>query len=85
MSRQQVREQAVTDEVIASFAGAPSERLREVMSSLVRHLHDFAREVRLTEAEWQRAIDVLTLGVKTTKDTRQEILQQPETGGALLP
>jgi len=55
MSTQQVREQAVTDEVIASFAGAPSERLREVMSSLVRHLHDFAREVRLTEAEWQRA------------------------------
>ena len=60
MSMQQVREQAVTDEVIASFAGAPSERLREVMSSLVRHLHDFAREVRLTEAEWQRGIDFLT-------------------------
>jgi hydroxyquinol 1,2-dioxygenase len=56
VSIQQVREQAVTDEVIASFAGAPSERLREVMSSLVRHLHDFAREVRLTEAEWQRGI-----------------------------
>ena len=58
MSMQQVREQAVTDEVIASFAGAPSKRLREVMGSLVRHLHDFAREVRVTEAEWQRGIDV---------------------------
>ena len=74
MSMQQVREQAVTDEVIASFAGAPSERLREVMSSLVRHLHDFAREVRLTEAEWQRGIDFLTRVGHTTTDKRQEFI-----------
>ena len=74
MSIQQVREQAVTDEVIASFAGAPSERLREVMSSLVRHLHDFAREVRLTEAEWQRGIDFLTRVGHTTTDKRQEFI-----------
>ena len=71
---QHVREQAVTDEVIASFAGAPSERLREVMSSLVRHLHDFAREVRLTEAEWQRGIDFLTRVGHTTTDKRQEFI-----------
>ena len=74
MSMQQIREQAVTDEVIASFAGAPSERLREVMSSLVRHLHDFAREVRVTEAEWQRGIDFLTRVGHTTTDKRQEFI-----------
>ena len=74
MSMQHVREQAVTDEVIASFAGAPSERLREVMGSLVRHLHDFAREVRLTETEWQRGIDFLTRVGHTTTDKRQEFI-----------
>ena len=74
MSMQQVREQAVTDEVIASFAGAPSKRLREVMGSLVRHLHDFAREVRVTEAEWQRGIAFLTRVGHTTTDKRQEFI-----------
>ena len=53
------REQAVTDEVLASFAGAASPRYREIMQSLVRHLHSFAREVRLTDAEWQQGIEFL--------------------------
>ncbi|MBV9060349.1 MAG: MFS transporter [Pseudonocardiales bacterium] len=43
----------MTEEVIASFAGAASPRYREIMESLVRHLHAFAREVRLTQAEWE--------------------------------
>ena len=50
---QAAREQAVTDEVLARFDGTPSPRLREVVQALVRHLHAFAREVRLTEAEWE--------------------------------
>lgn len=36
---QQAREQAVTDEVVAGFAGAVSPRYREIMQSLVRHMH----------------------------------------------
>ncbi len=54
------REDAVTAEVLASFGGADAPRFRDVMQSLVRHLHAFAREVRLTEAEWQQGIDFLT-------------------------
>ena len=34
-------------------------RLAEIMTALVRHLHEFAREVRLTEAEWMAAIQWL--------------------------
>jgi hypothetical protein len=45
------REQDVTDRVLASLAGAPSERYREVLQALVRAVHGFAREVRLTQAE----------------------------------
>jgi hydroxyquinol 1,2-dioxygenase len=44
------------------------------MDSLVRHLHDFAREVQLTEAEWASGIDFLTRVGKITDDKRQEFI-----------
>jgi hydroxyquinol 1,2-dioxygenase len=68
------REQAVTDEVLASFDGASSARSREVMQSLVRHLHSFAREVRLTDTEWQQGIEFLTRAGHITDDRRQEFI-----------
>ena len=68
------REQAVTDEVVASFAGAPDDRLREIVQSLTLHLHAFAREVRLTEQEWTAGIDFLTRVGHTTDDKRQEFI-----------
>lgn len=71
---QERREQAVTDEVVASFAAAPSERYREVMASLVRHLHGFARDVRLTQEEWERGIAFLTRTGHATTETRQEFI-----------
>ena len=71
---QAMREQAVTDEVIASFAGASSPRHREIMQSLVRHLHAFAREVRLTDSEWRHGIEFLTRAGHITDDRRQEFI-----------
>ncbi|MFF1757213.1 dioxygenase [Streptomyces sp. NPDC058266] len=68
------REQAVTDEVLAGFDQTADPRLREVMRSLVRHLHAFAREVRLTEREWETAIDFLTRAGHITDDRRQEFV-----------
>lgn len=44
------------------------------MQSLVRHLHAFAREVRLTQAEWDRGIDFLTRAGHITTDRRQELI-----------
>src|SRR5690606_32582165 len=76
-------EQALTDEVVASFAGAP-ERLREVMQSLTRHLHAFIREVRLTEDEWRAAIDFLTAVGKITDDKRQEFILLSDVLGASM-
>jgi maleylacetate reductase len=67
-------EAAVTAEVLATFSGAAAPRYREVMESLVRHLHAFAREVRLTEAEWQQGIDFLTRTGHITDDRRQEFI-----------
>lgn len=68
------REQELTDTVVASFAGTPHPRLLELVTALTRHLHAFAREVRLTEAEWQQAIGFLTAAGHITDDKRQEFI-----------
>ena len=47
--------------------------LKTVMDSLVRHLHDFAREVQLTEAEWSVGIDFLTRVGKIMATRRKEV------------
>ncbi|MEU3891928.1 dioxygenase [Streptomyces sp. NPDC029041] len=71
--QREVEDQLVR-KVLASFDGTPDARLKEVMQTLVRHLHDFIREVRLTEAEWQYAIDFLTAAGHITTDRRQEFV-----------
>jgi hydroxyquinol 1,2-dioxygenase len=68
------REEQLTDEVLASFDQTPDSRLRELLQGLVRHLHSYAREVRLTEAEWRFAIDFLTRTGHITDDRRQEFI-----------
>ena len=71
---QQEREQAVTDEVVASFAGTPDPRLREIVQSLTRHLHAFARDVRLTQEEWDAGIGFVTRVGHHTDARRQEFI-----------
>lgn len=67
-------EQELTDKVVASFDGAKDERFRELMQALVRHAHAFVRETRLTEEEWNTAIEFLTAVGHITTDTRQEFV-----------
>lgn len=64
----------ITDATLARHAQAPDARLREVMDALVRHLHDFAREVKLTEAEWAEGIRFLTATGHITDAQRQEFI-----------
>ncbi|GAA4703651.1 dioxygenase [Nocardioides conyzicola] len=73
-TEQAAREEYVTDQVLASFAGATTPRFRELMESLVRHAHDFVREVRLTEREWEDGIDFLKRAGDITDDRRQEFI-----------
>ena len=72
---------SVTDEVAASFATSTSERYREVMISLVRHLHGFARDVRLTHAEWETAVDFLTRTGQISNGRRQEFIMLSDVLG----
>lgn len=71
---QSQREAALTEEVVASFAGTPDARLKQIMEATVRHLHALVREVRLSEREWDQAIDFLTRVGHITDDRRQEFV-----------
>ncbi|NUS25616.1 MAG: intradiol ring-cleavage dioxygenase [Streptomyces sp.] len=64
----------VTDEAIQSLHATADPRLRDLLTALVRHLHDFARETRLTQQEWEAAIRFLTATGQTCTDTRQEFI-----------
>lgn len=71
----------ITQAVIARLAQTPDPRLKQVMTSLVQHLHAFAREVKLTEAEWAYGIDFLTRVGHTCTDQRQEFILLSDTLG----
>jgi catechol 1,2-dioxygenase len=67
-------EERSADVVEASFAGTPDARLKQVMGSLVHHLHAFVKDVELTEEEWGTAIEFLTRTGQTCSDVRQEFI-----------
>ncbi|QIN80748.1 hydroxyquinol 1,2-dioxygenase [Rubrobacter marinus] len=64
----------MTRAVLESFGGAESGRFREVAQSLVKHLHAFVSEVKLTEEEWFEGINFLTRTGHITDDKRQEFI-----------
>ncbi|MGD9885144.1 MAG: dioxygenase, partial [Reyranella sp.] len=51
---------------------APSERTRVLLVDLARHLHTFVRDNKVTQAEWNAAIDALTRATQFTDDKRNE-------------
>lgn len=77
-------ESQLTDTVIASFAGTSDARLKELLTSLVTHLHGFIRDVRLTEEEWNQAINFLTAVGHITDDRRQEFILLSDVLGASM-
>ncbi len=77
-------EKQITAAVLARMEQCADARFREVMRSLVSHLHDFVREVRLTEEEWMSAIQFLTDTGKACTDKRQEFILLSDTLGVSI-
>jgi hydroxyquinol 1,2-dioxygenase len=76
-----IDENTITDAVLEQTASTPEVRLKQVMASLVRHLHAFARDVDLTPDEWLAGIRFLTeVGQKCTP-FRQEFILLSDTLG----
>ena len=62
----------VTEVVLNAMARAPNDRLRDIMAALVRHAHAFARDVKLTEGEFEQGIAFLNAIGQATNDVHNE-------------
>ena len=75
----------VTDAVIEALGRIEDPRLREILLALVRHLHGFVREVRLSESEFQEAARIIVaLGQKTTPSHNEVVLMAGSLGVSAL-
>lgn len=81
MSMRDFNEHSITDAVVERFADTPDPRLRQILTSLVRHAHDFVRDVEPTQDEWLFAIQFLTRVGQMCDDKRQEFILLSDTLG----
>jgi hydroxyquinol 1,2-dioxygenase len=82
--RRNKTEDDITAEALQRFSQTPDPRLRLIMLGLVKHLHAFVKEVELTEAEWFRAIEILTEAGRMCSDKRQEFILFSDTLGVSM-
>jgi hydroxyquinol 1,2-dioxygenase len=73
-AKRNLSDEQLTAVVLESFENAKTPRTKEVLEALVKHIHAFATEVQLTEAEWAYGIDFLTRTGHITDDKRQEFI-----------
>src|ERR1700753_1168194 len=74
-------EDTITEVVQHTFDTSSDDRFRQLLVSLVQHLHDFARDVRLTGDEWFTAMDFIERLGKISTPTRQEVVLAPDLLG----
>ena len=79
-----VTEANLTDIVLQRWKDIPDPRLRQIMQSLIMHLHGFVRESEPTQAEWAAAIDWLTRTGKMCSDKRQEFVLASDVMGVSM-
>lgn len=77
-------EEGITRNVLASMAQAPNARLKQVMASVISHLHACIREVEVTEEEWALAIQFLTRTGHMCDDRRQEFILLSDVMGVTM-
>ena len=61
-----------TQHVIEAMGPKTTPRLRQVMTSLIRHVHDFARETELTVDEWMAGVQLINWAGQMSTDRRNE-------------
>lgn len=74
-------EERLLDVVVATFDNSPDARMKEVLTNLIRHLHEFVSEVHLTRDEWFAGIKFLTAVGQKCDDVRQEFILLSDTLG----
>lgn len=61
----------ITENTVKINSQGPDLRLTYVLERLVNHMHDFARETRLSTNEWMAGLEYLTAVGKMCSDVRQ--------------
>ena len=78
-------QEQVTEAVLSELERAKNPRLREIMGAAIRHLHAFAREVKLTEEEFHQACAyIAALGKRTTETHNEVVLMAGSLGFSTL-
>lgn len=79
------RQEDVTAAVVDAYKNIEDSRLREIVASLVKHLHAFAREVHLTEEEFEKAVHTIArLGQMTDARHNEVVLMSGSLGFSTL-
>ncbi|MBV8108263.1 MAG: hydroxyquinol 1,2-dioxygenase [Hyphomicrobiales bacterium] len=79
-----VTEDNLTDVAMERWKDIPDPRLRQIMQSLIKHLHGFVRDIEPTQAEWAAAIDWLTRTGKLCSPKRQEFVLASDVLGVSM-
>jgi len=75
----------ITKAVLSELERATNPRFKEIMTAAVRHLHDFIREAKLTETEFQQACAYIAkLGQMTTPSHNEVVLVAGSLGVSSL-
>ena len=77
-------EEGSVEAVNARIGSSVNPRLKEVMTCLVKHVHGFIKEVHLSQAEWELAIDFLTRAGQMCSNERQEFILLSDTLGVSM-
>src|SRR5258707_14371603 len=79
-----VTEDNLTDVAMERWEDIPDPRLRQIMQSLIKHLHGFVRDIEPTHAEWAAAIDWLTRTGKLCSQKRQDVILTSDVMGVSM-
>lgn len=84
MAIRNFNEDNLTDEVLKRIEGTPNPRLKEIMTSFIKHLHAFVRDAKPTQEEWLKGIQFLTETGHWSDDKRQEFILLSDTIGVSM-
>jgi hypothetical protein len=79
-----VTEDHLTNVVLERWKDIPDPRLRQIMQSLIKHLHGFVRDIEPTQAEWATGIDWLTRTGQMCSQKRQEFIMASDVLGVSM-
>jgi len=74
----------ITEDALSRLNNCDDPRLKEVMTSVITHLHAVVKEVEPTDEEWRQAIDFLTQVGHWCDDRRQEFILLSDTLGVTM-